>query len=244
MVQILRSFSIAFTVILYTGLMSVVAILASLTDHGGDRVHGVARAWARGVLFLSRIKVNVRGTTNIRSDESKIYMSNHLSNFDIPVLLAHLPIQFRWLAKTELFRIPVFGFALKRAGYIPIDRTNLRSAIASLKRAADIIRGGVSVLVFPEGTRSRDGRLRSFKKGGFVMAMESGVSITPVILRGTWEIMSKSGLRISPGDATLEVLPAIDASAFSGRKKEDLMDRVRDVMQDALKQGEERPEGC
>lgn len=225
--------------------MSIVAILTSVFDGKGDNVHRVARSWARGILFVSRISVTVKGISNLNPSESYIYMSNHLSNFDIPLLLAHLPVQFRWLAKAELFRIPIFGLALKRAGYIRIDRANLRSAITSLKRAADIIRDGVSVLIFPEGTRSRDGKLRPFKKGGFVMAMNSGVSIVPVVLHGTWEIMSKTGLRIEPGNAVLEILPPIDVSAYAGRSKEDLIVKVRDVMMDALgKRAGSPPTGC
>lgn len=241
----LRSLFIICLIVVHTGIMSIVTILTSVFDGKGDYIHLVARAWARGILFGSRIKVTVKGLSNLDPSESYVYMSNHLSNFDIPVLLAHLPVQFRWLAKAELFRIPVFGLALKRAGYIRIDRTNLRSAITSLKRAAGIIRDGVSVLVFPEGTRSRDGSLRSFKKGGFVMAMNSGVPIIPVILHGTWEIMSKTGLRINPGNAVLEILPPIDVSAYAGRNKEALMASVRDVMLVALTEGKgSSPTGC
>jgi len=241
----LRSLSIICPIIIYTGLMSVAAILTSIFDwRGGDIAHGVARFWAKGILFVSGVKVTVVGLSNLDPTRSAIYMPNHLSNFDIPVLLAHLPVQFRWLAKAELFRIPVFGFALKRCGYIRIDRANLRSAIESLRRAADLIRSGVSVLVFPEGTRSRDGDLREFKKGGFAMAMDSGVSIIPVILRGTWEIMSKTGLRINPGHAVLEILPPIDVSAYAGKKREDLMTEVRHVIQSALEKGKENQTAC
>jgi len=240
MMLMLRSIFIICLVVVHTGIMSLVAILASLFDRTGNRVHQVARFWASGILFISRIKVAVKGLRHLDPEQSSIYMPNHLSNFDIPVLLAHLPVQFRWLAKTELFRIPVFGYALKRAGYIPIDRSNLRSAIASLQRAADIIRSGVSVVIFPEGTRSRDGELSGFKKGGFVAAKNSGVPITPIILRGTWEIMSKTGLRIHPGEAVLEILPPIDAGEYRDRGKDELMACVRSAMVDALGQKEEK----
>ncbi len=221
-------------VVIETGFMSLVAILTSVIDRKGDHVHKVARAWARGVLFSSRITVCLKGLSNIDPSKSYIYMSNHLSQFDIPVLLGFLPVQFRWLAKAELFRIPVFGLALKRAGYISIDRSNLRSAIKSLKRAGDIIRDGVSVLVFPEGTRSLDGHLGSFKKGGFVMAADSGVSIVPIALHGTWEIMPAKKLRIQPGHVVLEILPPIDVSTYGRKHKEALMEDVRAAIQHAL----------
>ena len=117
------------------------------------------------ILFVSRIKVTVKGISNIDPSKSYIFMPNHQSNFDIPVLLGCLPAQFRWLAKAELFRIPLFGRAMRGCGYISIDRSNRKSAFRSLQKAADTIRNGVSVLIFPEGTRSLDGKIRSFKKG-------------------------------------------------------------------------------
>jgi 1-acyl-sn-glycerol-3-phosphate acyltransferase len=164
-------------------------------------------------------------------------MPNHLSNFDIPVILAHLKVQFRWLAKSELFRIPLFGFAMKRAGYISIDRSNRRSAFESLTKAAQIIRNGRSVLIFPEGTRSRDQSIKAFKKGGFVLAVESGVPIVPIVIHGTWRIMSKNGLVIRPGNVTVEILDPIETKDYSRRTKDDLVERVRMVIVDNFEKG-------
>jgi 1-acyl-sn-glycerol-3-phosphate acyltransferase len=164
-------------------------------------------------------------------------MPNHLSNFDIPVILAHLKVQFRWLAKSELFRIPLFGFAMKRAGYISIDRSNRRSAFESLAEAAQIIRNGRSVLIFPEGTRSRDQSIKAFKKGGFVLAVESGVPIVPIVIHGTWRIMSKNGLMIKPGNVTVEIMEPIETKDYSRRTKDDLLERVRMVIVDNFEKG-------
>jgi 1-acyl-sn-glycerol-3-phosphate acyltransferase len=154
-------------------------------------------------------------------------MSNHQSNFDIPVLLAYLKVQFRWLAKEELFKIPFFGYAMQRVGYISINRSDRRSAFLSLKRAAQIIRGGVSVLIFPEGTRSLDDQIRPFKKGGFILALDAGVPIVPVVIRGTRSIMPKERLRIRPGQVSLEILAPIDTTAYTRKSKEDLIAAVR-----------------
>ena len=159
-----------------------------------------------------------------------IYMPNHQSNFDIPVLLGHLKVQFRWLAKMELFKIPIFGRAMRKAGYISIDRNNRKSAINSLKAAAEKIKNGVSVLIFPEGTRSRDGKIRPFKKGGFVMAIESGVPIVPVVISGTREIMTKGKFRVNPGQIHMRILTPIDTSIYTRKTKEVLMERVRRVI--------------
>lgn len=206
------------------------AIIVSILNKGGDTPHKIARLWAESILFASRVKVTVRGQGNLNPKGSYIYMCNHQSVFDIPVLLAHLRVQFRWLAKHELFQIPLFGTAMARAGYISINRTDRRSAFESLNRAARIIRNGVSVLIFPEGTRSKDGKIRLFKKGGFVMAVDSGVPIVPVTLHGTWEIMAKDKRILRSGNVVLEIHRPIETSSYSRKTKDDLMNAVREVI--------------
>jgi 1-acyl-sn-glycerol-3-phosphate acyltransferase len=160
-------------------------------------------------------------------------MANHQSNFDIPTVLGALPYQFRWLAKAELFRIPVFGRGMRGAGYISIDRSNRESAFRSLKQAADIIRRGTSVLIFPEGTRSADGKVQPFKKGGFVLAVDAGVPIVPIAIRGTYPIMPKHRLRIQSGPVELEVLNPIETSEYTRRTKNELVDRVHRTLTEA-----------
>ena len=231
-------FAITATV-LSTILFSFLAIFCSLVDRSGISPHRVAGIWGRSILFVSRVKVSVKNLSNIDPDRSYIYMSNHQSNFDIPVLLAYLPVQFRWLAKAELFNIPIFGYAMKRAGYISIDRSNRRSAIESLKKAAETIRSGVSVIIFPEGTRSRDGNIRQFKKGGFILAVDAGVPVVPVIIHGTWPIMQKESLRIRPGNVVLEIGEPIQASNYSRKNKDDLMERVQQAICDAFEKGKD-----
>lgn len=226
-------FIIVWTIIV-TIIFSFLAILASLIDRKGKAPHRVARGWARSILFAAQVKVVVKNPSNIDPGRSYIYMSNHQSNFDIPVLLAYLPVQFRWLAKAELFRIPIFGFAMKRAGYISIDRSDRRAAILSLRKAAEIIRGGVSVLIFPEGTRSRDGNISPFKKGGFILAIESGVPIVPVIIHGTWPIMQKDRLIIRPGDVVLEIKEPVATSTYDRNSKTDLLENIEQIIREAF----------
>jgi len=221
---------------LVTVFFAIAAILASLFGSGGNAPHIVARIWARSLLFASRIRVTVKGLSNIDPKRSFIYMSNHQSNFDIPVLLAYLPIQFRWIAKNELFKIPIFGYAMKRAGYISIDRSGRKSTLQSIRNAAEIIRNGVSVIIFPEGTRSQDGNLKSFKNGGFVLAVDSGVPIIPIIIHGTWQIMSKNQLRIKPGRVFLEIQKPVESSNFSRKTKNDLLEKVRQIISDGLEE--------
>ena len=217
-----------------TAFFASLAIVTSLFDRSGDNVHRVARAWATSILWVSLVRVKVRGLSRLDPDRSYIYMANHQSNFDIPVLLSHLAVQFRWLAKAELFRIPVFGRSMHGAGYISIDRSNRESAFRSLKMAARIIREGTSVLIFPEGTRSDDGEIKDFKKGGFVLAVDSGVPIVPVIVHGTWPIMPRNRLAIRPGPVSLTVLPPVETSAYTRRTKNALADHIRERMVQAL----------
>ena len=162
----IRTLYIAIWVCFVTLVMGILVIVFSFFVRSGDPLHKIARLWGRSILAVSRVKVSVKGMSNIDPLSPYIYMPNHQSNFDIPVLLGHLMVQFRWLAKMELFKIPIFGRAMRKAGYISIDRYHRDSAFESLAVAAKKIKGGKSVLIFPEGTRSRDGKIRPFKKGG------------------------------------------------------------------------------
>ncbi len=233
----IRTAYIFIWVVLSTAVFGTVAILVSFFTQTGNPVHIIARIWGRSILFVSRIRVTVKGLANIDPSRSYIYMSNHQSNFDIPVLLAHLPVQFRWLAKAELFKIPIFGRAMRGAGYVKIDRFNRESAIESINEAAGKMKNGVSIMMFPEGTRSRDGKIRPFKKGGFVMAVDSGTPIVPVIIKGTWPIMAKSGLRINTGVVTLQIEKPLQTTAFTRATKEDLIESVGSVICRGLEQG-------
>jgi 1-acyl-sn-glycerol-3-phosphate acyltransferase len=228
-------------ILLWVGLSTIfwglTAIITSFFTRTGNPVHIVARMWARGILFVSRIKVTVNGLANIDPSQSYVYMSNHQSNFDIPVLLACLPVQFRWLAKAELFKIPIFGRAMRGAGYVKIDRFNQEAAFESLSEAAEKMKNGVSVMIFPEGTRSRDGNIRPFKKGGFVMAMDAGVPIVPIVLKGTWTIMDKSSLRINTGQVSLNIEPPIATTGYTRENKDDLIKSVRAVICEGFEKG-------
>ena len=226
----IRTVLILLWVVLATIFFGAIAISVSFFTRTGNPVHIVARTWARSILMFSRFPVRVNGLSNIEPDKSYVYMANHQSNFDIPVLLGYLPVQFRWLAKAELFKIWGFGRAMRGAGYVKIDRFNQESAFESINEAAQKMKNGVSVMIFPEGTRSIDGRIKSFKKGGFVMALDSGVPIVPVIIKGTWPIMAKSSLRINHGEVEMEIAKPIDTTGYSRETKEELMEKVRTVI--------------
>jgi 1-acyl-sn-glycerol-3-phosphate acyltransferase len=231
-------------VIFATVVFGTAAILFSLFSRTGNSVHIVARLWGYSILLFSRIRVTVRGQENVDPRYPVIFMSNHQSNFDIPVLLGHLRCQFRWLAKAELFRIPIFGRGMRGAGYIPIDRSDRRAAFKSLETAAETIRNGTSVMIFPEGTRSRDGKLHPFKKGGFVLAVDAGVPIVPVVLHGTFSIMPKERLLIRPGRVEVEILKPIETASYTRKQKDQLMERVRCAILEAQARRAEEGRPC
>jgi 1-acyl-sn-glycerol-3-phosphate acyltransferase len=226
----IRTLFIIFWDVILTVFFAVMAILTSFVSAGGETPYKVGRIWAKCILAASNIKVTVKGFSNLNRTGSFIYMPNHVSNFDIPVLQAYLPVQFRWLAKAELFKIPIFGYAMKRAGYISINRFDRKAAIQSLNKAAEIIRNGTSVIIFPEGTRSQNQNIQSFKKGGFVLAVDSGVPIIPVIIHGTWSIMQKKQILVKPGNVVLEIKKPINTSDYTRKTKDDLMEKVRNIM--------------
>jgi 1-acyl-sn-glycerol-3-phosphate acyltransferase len=233
----IRTAFIILWVVLSTAVLGIIAIIISFFTRIGNPVHIIARIWAKLILIVSGIEVNVKGLSNINPSQSYIYMCNHQSNFDIPVLLGCLPVQFRWLAKTELFKIPIFGRAMRGAGYVEIDRFNRESAIESIEEAARKMKNGVSVMIFPEGTRSRDGSLRPFKKGGFIMALDSGAPIVPIVIRGTWPIMSKTSLRINPGGVTMDIGEPIETTGYTRETRDDLIECVRNVICEGFEKG-------
>jgi 1-acyl-sn-glycerol-3-phosphate acyltransferase len=192
-----------------------------------DYLHNWGRLWARGGLLLAGARLSLHGLNHIPRDQPVILMPNHASNFDILAMLAGTPIQFRWLAKAELFKIPIFGLTMLRAGYIPTDRSDRRKALLSMKAAAQRISDGTSVTLFPEGTRTPNGQLLPFKKGGFVLALQSGVKLVPVAIKGSFAVMSKNSLRLHPGRIDVTYFPPIDISGKTTRDIPDLMEQIR-----------------
>ena len=239
-----RTLFIIFWTVILTGFFAVIIILTSLVTTGGETPHNVAKIWAKYILAVSNIKVKVKGLSNLKHAGSYIYMPNHVSNFDIPVLQAYLPVQFKWLAKAELFKIPIFGYAMKRAGHISIDRFDRKSAIQSLNNASEIIRNGTSVIIFPEGTRSQNQNIQSFKKGGFVLAIDSGVPIIPVIIHGTWSIMQKKQILVRPGNVVLEIKKPINTLDYTRETKDDLMEKVRNIVMESCEKSKKNEILC
>jgi 1-acyl-sn-glycerol-3-phosphate acyltransferase len=164
-----------------------------------------AHYWARFLGFFSGIKVETSGLENIPLNKSLILVANHQGAADIPVLLAYLPVRFRFAIKKELFNIPLFGWYLRQAGYFPIDRQVILSAFKTLDQIIRILKAGESVMIFPEGTRSRDGSLGKFKRGSLMAALKSGAPIVPIAIDGSYNIMPKGSYLFNPSRIKLSV---------------------------------------
>jgi 1-acyl-sn-glycerol-3-phosphate acyltransferase len=241
---LLRTLFILLWIVLTTGYLGTLCIVIAFISKSPDASLKIARIWAKGILFVASIKVKVNYHPEFYREKNYIYMSNHMSNFDIPVLLAHLPTHLRWLAKAELFKIPIFGSAMKTAGYISIDRSDRRSALKSLNQAAKNIKEGVPVLIFPEGTRSKENAIQPFKKGGFILAVDAGVPIVPVVIQGTWRIMPKKRFLVRPGKVILEVGKPIKTSSYNRKTKDDLMKHVRSVIIQSFERANKGNKSC
>jgi len=203
-----------------TLLISLATLFKTLVlQMGANSVQGLAAWWARSICWASGVKVALAHTEQLEPGKPYIFAANHQSQFDILVLQGFLGINFRWLAKKELFRVPIWGAAMSRAGYIPIDRSHGRQAIKSLGDAAQKIAAGTSVIIFPEGTRSKDGKLHDFKAGAMVLAIKSGVPIVPVAIRGTYEILPKGELLVTPGKVQIRLGRPIETKNYSSRDK-------------------------
>ena len=191
---------------------------------------GTRIAWA-GVR-LAGVNVKVAGLDRLDPQRTYIFMSNHASNLDPPILVPLIPRRTSVLVKRELFRIPILGRAMRLGSLVPVDRSNRDTAIASLRAAANVLAQAVNMTIFVEGTRSPDGRLLPFKRGPFHLAMESGTPVVPVTIAGTYDLMPKRRWSLRPGTATVTFHPPIDASQVSDR--EELMVVVREQIQSAL----------
>jgi 1-acyl-sn-glycerol-3-phosphate acyltransferase len=197
-----------------------------------DLLYATAMALTRTAVWLTGTKVQVRGLEQIDPKGTYIFMSNHVSNIDPPILVTLIPRRTSVLVKKELWRIPILGKAFTIGEFVPVDRRNRESAIESIRRAGEVMRHGINMMVYPEGTRSADGRLLPFKKGPFHLALETGIAVVPVTLVGTAEIMPKGSSICKGGTATVIFHPPMDPKSFSSR--EELMQRVAQVIESGL----------
>ena len=200
-----------------TPLAALVLIPHAVVTGNADLLYQVAMRIVRAGLWISGIHIVITGRDRLDPRQPYIFMANHVSNIDPPILVPNLPKRTSVLVKKELFRIPALGTAMRVAKLVPVDRHNRDAAIQSVRDAAEVIRAGLDMTIFPEGTRSRDGSLLPFKKGPFYLAMESGCPVVPVTIAGTYDILPKGKFFIRHGTAELIFHPPLWPKDFADR---------------------------
>jgi 1-acyl-sn-glycerol-3-phosphate acyltransferase len=228
---------VGLTVLVVTPPLAAVAFVAAalgVRDRPGGLFDWLPHAWATAILRSAGVRVRVHGEERMRSGESRVYVSNHVSWFDVFALASRLP-RYKFVAKAELAKIPIFGAGARAVGTVFIERENRKSAFESYRAAADQIRAGAPVVVYPEGTRGETYALRPFKKGPFVLAIAAGVPIVPTIIHGTIDVMPRRSWRVRPGDVDIHFLEPIETSGFGYDDRERLMQLVWTRMADGLR---------
>jgi len=217
---------------LYTIILGTLSLLSSLFDSSGAVQHGFARLWARMILSTIGTRISIEGLEKIDTRRAHVYVVNHTSAIDIPVLYVSLPFQFRILAKRELFRYPFMGWHLKRSGQIPVVLDNPKASIRSLQLAVTAVKNNMSLVVFPEGGRSEDGQLQAFMGGAFFAAIRAHADVIPMALVGTYETLKMNSFHIKPRPVRLLVGDPIFTAGLSTRDTEKVAERARTVISD------------
>lgn len=218
-------------IVLATISFGSISLLLSFFDRTGAIQNRVARSWARTLLAASGVHVKVEGLEEISPTGSYVFVSNHVSFMDTPVVLANIPVQFRFLAKRGLFQVPFLGQHLSRAGHIPVPREDPRAAVKTMQLAAETIqRKKISLLIFPEGGRSHGGELQPFKEGGAYIAIRAGVPVVPIAISGTRELLPWGSGIVRSGRVTLRILKPIETMHLGLKDRGALTQQARTLI--------------
>lgn len=221
MITIIKALIIAINAL----IIAIFTILVSPFDSRGKITHYLSKIFSKVILTVSGIKLNVKGLEKIDRDRSYVFVSNHASYFDIPILMQAIPNNVRFIYKKSLSKIPIFGWGMYLGQYVPIDRENGREALKSLRKAAEKIKKGISIVIFPEGTRTPDGEIKDFKKGLFVLADEAKEDIVPVLIKGSYDIMPKGKFKIQSAGVEVTFFEPVKYS-----KDKMLLSNIRELL--------------
>jgi 1-acyl-sn-glycerol-3-phosphate acyltransferase len=216
---------------LYTVVMGSLSLLSSFVDRDGSIQHWFARTWSWLILKTIFSPVTVVGLENIPNGPA-VYAANHQSAMDIPLLYVYLPMQFRIIAKVELFRYPFMGWHLSRSGQIAVDEKNVRANLRSLNRAVETVHAGMPLVVFPEGGRTPDGEIKKFMSGAFYVAIKAQVPVVPVAIVGTYKVLKMNQFVIHPGPLQLVIGKPISTEGYSTRGMDALAEKVKAAIED------------
>ena len=226
----------------WTGLIGQSAIASLLIDRKGRVGIWLARhMWAKGLLKIGGVDLHVMGDDAlVESGKPYVIIANHQGYYDVPSLVVAIKGNLRIIAKQELFRIPIFGHFLKYANFPRVDRASPEAARRSMKKTTDLIRQGFPILVFVEGTRSSDGNIGPFQKGGFVLAIEAQVPIQPVVIAGSYQVLNKNHHHFQPGPIVVNLLRPIGTKGLTYSDRDDLLNEVRDTMLKGFEEASKR----
>jgi 1-acyl-sn-glycerol-3-phosphate acyltransferase len=222
--------------VLATLLVFIPILIAAAFSRTGNLAYYFSLGWAWTILKVTGVAIAVDGKDNLTPGQAYVIIANHQSHFDSLALALGLGVQIRWVGKQELRRIPLFGYALYALRHILIDRTDHERAVSSIRRGVRRLGPGTSILFFPEGTRSADGRLQPFKKGAFATALEAGFPILPVTINGSREVLPKNSLVFYPGRIHLTIAPPITTKGERPESMAMLMQQTRNRLQSSLRE--------
>jgi 1-acyl-sn-glycerol-3-phosphate acyltransferase len=223
-------------IILATIVMGSISLLVSVFESDGRVQHQISRIWSRMLLRVSGVRMRIEGLEKIDPRATYVFVANHRSFMDIPVLLAHIPLQFRFMAKKGLFLIPFLGTHLRRAGHLAVVKDSPRASLKSMTDAVRILREqGISVLLFPEGGRSKDGHLREFIEGAAYIAIKAGVPAIPIGMTGTREVLPMGSMQIMSGFVELKIGDPIPITSLTLKDRAVLTETMHDKVANLLK---------
>lgn len=209
--------------------------LLTLLDSSGDWVMKYAAGpWGRFLLGCIGLRIKIEGLENLDPDGTYIFMPNHASFVDVPIIVSRIPYNMRTIAKGLFFHIPFFGSAMTRSRNIKMYRDNPRKDLKKLDEAATLLKEGISIVVFPEGTRTRDGKLQQLKNALFILPVRTGFPVVPVAIKGTYEVLPSDSVRLKPGPVTISFLPPIDSTQYTQKDRTQYADDVFQVLQTEL----------
>jgi 1-acyl-sn-glycerol-3-phosphate acyltransferase len=230
----LRAFFVVFGVAIFLFLAGPFCVLYALVRRSPDILYAAGRAGSRLGLNLGGVKLVVRGRENIEPGRPFLFLANHQSYCDPPALFVTIPRNVRLILKKELRKVPLLGLIMEMGGFVFIDRKDRIQSVGGMKQAVRQLQQGHSFLIYPEGTRTRTGELGPFKKGPFIMAIESGTPIMPISVKGSYEIMPPNRFRVRPGTVVITFHPPIATNRLLLADREELTERVRETISAAL----------
>jgi 1-acyl-sn-glycerol-3-phosphate acyltransferase len=220
-----------FPLTLFCGVGSYVA---GFFDSYGNHAHRCLIYWARASLALAGLRVQIQGLERLDPESAYVFMPNHASFLDILLVFAYIPHNFRIIVKKEIFSIPFLGLATRSSGQIPLDRKNPSRGLKSLRRAADLLRQGISIVVFPEGTRTPDGKIQDFKATLFTLPIQAQVPVVPVLIEGTFQALRRGSVLLKPSRIRMTFYDPVLSESFKDRDRKNYAEKIRQLLSGSM----------